>query len=234
MEDNGFPCLDLLAATPQILRGLMSEVSDQDARWKPAPDRFSIAEVLAGRRSGGLSAEFLLTNARPSAARSPVGDSLLHVAVYARLTNVMTTLLARGDDANATNAYGLTPLQYASVPPVASSGWRFPGTLIIPGGVLVVPPAAAGSVLQPQMEAVAALLLAGGAKLDAFSAAALGRTNELAGLLAQEPGLLTSRDAAGRTLLHWALLAGTERSAEWLIRRGAPVGEAMTGWPAPL
>lgn len=47
MKDNGFPCLDLLAATPQILRGLMSGVSDEDARWKPAPDRFSIAEVLA-------------------------------------------------------------------------------------------------------------------------------------------------------------------------------------------
>ena len=41
------PCLDLLEATPAILRGLMSEVSDEDARWKPAPDRFSIAEVLA-------------------------------------------------------------------------------------------------------------------------------------------------------------------------------------------
>src|SRR5215510_10905197 len=47
MEDNGLPCLALLAATPQILRGLMSDVSDDDARWKPAPDRFSIAEVLA-------------------------------------------------------------------------------------------------------------------------------------------------------------------------------------------
>ncbi len=47
MEDNGLPCLDLLAATPEILRALMTEVSDEDARWKPAPDRFSIAEVLA-------------------------------------------------------------------------------------------------------------------------------------------------------------------------------------------
>jgi hypothetical protein len=47
MEANGLPCLDLLAVTPQILRGLMSGVSDADARWKPAPDRFSIAEVLA-------------------------------------------------------------------------------------------------------------------------------------------------------------------------------------------
>src|SRR5512145_400985 len=41
------PCLDLLEATPAILRGLMSEISEEDARWKPAEDRFSIAEVLS-------------------------------------------------------------------------------------------------------------------------------------------------------------------------------------------
>lgn len=46
-RNNKLPCLDLLEATPAILRGLMSEISDQDARWQPAPDRFSIAEVLA-------------------------------------------------------------------------------------------------------------------------------------------------------------------------------------------
>ena len=46
MHDE-LPCLDLLEATPAVLRGLMSEISDEDARWKPAPDRFSIAEVLA-------------------------------------------------------------------------------------------------------------------------------------------------------------------------------------------
>jgi hypothetical protein len=40
------PCLDLLEATPAILRGLMSELSEEDARWKPAENRFSIAEVL--------------------------------------------------------------------------------------------------------------------------------------------------------------------------------------------
>ncbi|SPF34618.1 conserved hypothetical protein [Candidatus Sulfopaludibacter sp. SbA4] len=47
MKETELPCLDLLAATPEILRGLMCEVSGEDARWKPAPDRFSIAEVLA-------------------------------------------------------------------------------------------------------------------------------------------------------------------------------------------
>ena len=47
MTDTGLPCLDLLEATPRILRGLMSELTDDDARWKPAADRFSVAEVLA-------------------------------------------------------------------------------------------------------------------------------------------------------------------------------------------
>ena len=41
------PCLNLLEATPEILRGLMCELSDDDVRWKPAPGRFSVAEVLA-------------------------------------------------------------------------------------------------------------------------------------------------------------------------------------------
>lgn len=47
MAENGLPCLDLLEATPDILRGLMAGLSDEDAQWKPAPGRFSVAEVLA-------------------------------------------------------------------------------------------------------------------------------------------------------------------------------------------
>lgn len=47
MKDDELPCLNLLEATPAILRGLMSEITEEDARWKPAPERFSIAEVLA-------------------------------------------------------------------------------------------------------------------------------------------------------------------------------------------
>jgi hypothetical protein len=47
MADQTLPCLDMLAETPDILRGLMCELSHEDAAWKPAPDRFSVAEVLA-------------------------------------------------------------------------------------------------------------------------------------------------------------------------------------------
>ncbi len=46
-EDEGLDCLDLLEETPAMLRGLMREFSHDDAAWKPAPDRFSVAEVLA-------------------------------------------------------------------------------------------------------------------------------------------------------------------------------------------
>ncbi|PWT98415.1 MAG: hypothetical protein C5B51_29420, partial [Terriglobia bacterium] len=47
MGEQSLPCLDILEATPEILRLLMTGVTDADARWKPAPERFSIAEVLA-------------------------------------------------------------------------------------------------------------------------------------------------------------------------------------------
>ena len=47
MESDRLPCLELLAATPGILRGLMCELSKADTQWKPAADRFSVSEVLA-------------------------------------------------------------------------------------------------------------------------------------------------------------------------------------------
>ncbi len=46
-ESDGLDCLDLLQETPSILRGLMRELNHEDAEWKPAPGRFSVAEVLA-------------------------------------------------------------------------------------------------------------------------------------------------------------------------------------------
>jgi hypothetical protein len=40
------PAIDHLAATPDILRALLTGISDEQAYWKPKPDRFSIAELL--------------------------------------------------------------------------------------------------------------------------------------------------------------------------------------------
>ncbi len=40
------PAIDQLSATPEILRLIMAGVSEDQAKWKPGPDRWSIAEVL--------------------------------------------------------------------------------------------------------------------------------------------------------------------------------------------
>ncbi len=68
------PCLDQLEATPTILRGLMAELDHEDVRWKPAPDRFSVGEVLAHlSHSEGYCYRTRLDRflARPTPASSP-------------------------------------------------------------------------------------------------------------------------------------------------------------------
>src|SRR4051812_37558402 len=40
------PAIDHLVATPDIVRALLTGISDEQAYWKPAPQRYSIAELL--------------------------------------------------------------------------------------------------------------------------------------------------------------------------------------------
>ena len=47
MKKVQLPCLKMLEATPGVVRALICELSEEEKRWKPAPDRFSVAEVLA-------------------------------------------------------------------------------------------------------------------------------------------------------------------------------------------
>ena len=46
MTDNGLPCLDLLKVTPEILRGLMAELTDR-RRWAGMKDIRQVVEVLS-------------------------------------------------------------------------------------------------------------------------------------------------------------------------------------------
>jgi hypothetical protein len=41
-----YSAIDQLAATPEILRLIMAGLTDEQAQWKPGPDRWSIAEVV--------------------------------------------------------------------------------------------------------------------------------------------------------------------------------------------
>jgi DinB superfamily len=45
-EDYLLPGIGTLEATPEILRGLLASVTEEQTLWKPTPERWSIAEVL--------------------------------------------------------------------------------------------------------------------------------------------------------------------------------------------
>ncbi len=84
MTDKRLPCLDLLEATPGIVRGLISELTDDDARWKPAPDRFSVAEVLAHLSHSEshcyrMRLDRFLAEPRPT---FDADDAQMHLALY--------------------------------------------------------------------------------------------------------------------------------------------------------
>ena len=84
MAIHELPCVDQLAVTPEILRGLMASIRDEDARWKPSPDRFSIAEVLAHlSHSEGhcyrLRLDRIMEEDRPELEPD---EASMHVALY--------------------------------------------------------------------------------------------------------------------------------------------------------
>jgi hypothetical protein len=86
MSENGLPCIDLLEETPTILRGLMAELDQDDVRWKPAPGRFSIGEVLAhlSHSEGHVYRERLdrfMTETNPEFEPD---DAQFHLELYAR------------------------------------------------------------------------------------------------------------------------------------------------------
>ena len=114
------PCIEMLAATPEVLRGLMSEISDEDARWKPAPDRFSIAEVLAHlSHSEGhcyrLRLDRFMAEERPELSRTKPPSTSIFTAM--RIPKTLST----------TSRINASPTLSCSAPSQTSreAGWRF-------------------------------------------------------------------------------------------------------------
>ncbi len=68
---------------------------------------------------------------------------------------------------------------------------------------------------------IAELLLSGGAEVDVFAAAALGRTARLDALLRENPGLMHTHSPDGWTPLHLAAFFGHTEAVRLLLARGA-------------
>jgi hypothetical protein len=45
-DEEQLPGLAHLETTPEVLRGLLAGITEEHVYWKPAPDRWSIAEIL--------------------------------------------------------------------------------------------------------------------------------------------------------------------------------------------
>lgn len=60
-------------------------------------------------------------------------------------------------------------------------------------------------------------------ELDPFEAAALGRLGDVAAMVGNAPGVLTSRSTDGFTVLHLAAFFAHPELVTWLVRQGAPV-----------
>lgn len=182
------------------------------------------------------AADLMLTNPPVELRHTPDGDTALHLAAIWARTNALDFLLDAGWDVNQTNRDGLTPLQ-------ALVGARTPRPLqrfIVMGvGSYPVPmfsPPGFGSMIgmrptvappgQPSTLTLAApplaeRLLARGAALDIFSAAALSRWIELDAMLRNDPKLANARDGLGRTPLHYAVFAGRIAATRRLLAAGA-------------
>jgi hypothetical protein len=65
------------------------------------------------------------------------------------------------------------------------------------------------------------VLLAASPGLDVFESAAFGRVDRLAGLLEEDPGLVTAWSGDGFTALHLAAFFGKDAEARLLLERGA-------------
>jgi ankyrin repeat protein len=76
---------------------------------------------------------------------------------------------------------------------------------------------------------MAEFCLAQGAKLDTFSASALGKLEEAAKLIASDPSLVKQVDAKKWTALHWAAFAGRKEMVAFLISKGADVNQKNCG-----
>lgn len=155
------------------------------------------------------------------------GNTPIHIAALWARTNVIKTLAQRKCNLEATNFLDLTPLQAVSRLPRQEEGaysradlekwsWAFDHR---PGFD------ADGPRFRHQ---TANLLISLGAKLDVFSAIALGWTNTVRDLLSKNPRLSRFQNGVGETPLHWASYFGDIDSARMLLQAGSDVNS--TNW----
>lgn len=181
-----------------------------------ARDPTSILEDCLTKRNDSVP-DLLLTNLPSVGRRTPGGDTALHIAALWWRTNALDFLLAARFSVNQTNTDGLTPLQTVAAARMAGA----PMTVMRGGQIASQAPAFRLPTGGVPGFSMSDFLLARGARLDIFSAAGLGLTNELAEMLRTDPASANARDGLGRAPLHYAVFAEQAASVLSLLNADA-------------
>jgi ankyrin repeat protein len=165
---------------------------------------------LAARRGDTVTARHLLRYGADADARGEAGSTPLHFAAGKVSAELMRALLDRGARVDAADKAGLRPLHHA-----LWSDYR--------------------KARDPARQRAAVdLLLARGAFADPLAEAALGRARAVRLFLAVDPSRLHHSDSRGRTLLHWAAMAGQREVVTLLLDNGVDPNAADDFGDTPL
>lgn len=207
-QGGGYVPPDLRRGRHEVIRELI--VAGADLFAQPSDSkRASPMNLILNSGDHNLITLALTLPPEPN-ARSPEGNSLLHLAAARQHAVAIADLTRRGAAVNATNSAGLTPLHLLA---------------------LSVSPRQAGDAAQlPGYE----ILLQHGAIPDVFTLSTCGELGELARLLEKHPGKTTQRDSLGRTPLHWAASIGKEHSLALLLQHTADANTTNLAGRLPL
>jgi len=180
---------------------------------------------LAAAIASGLPEllDSILTNSRPASVHQNSGNTLVHYAALLGRTNALAVLIARGASVTLANSNGATPLQ------VSVLRLDMPLHYGVQKGR-----AKLTDISKGQAQRVRELLLMAGASWDPTSLAFLGRTNELAALIREQPDVLARPCFNGQTALHAAVHLRHVDTLQTLLRFGAPVSAQDKDGNTPL
>jgi ankyrin repeat protein len=219
-----FVILFLLAAS-RVLVACSGAPPEPQAKPRPQvpPEVF---EIISAARGGNLEKVAAMLEKNPALvhAQTAEGETPLLAAFGGLRINekLVEFLIAKGADVNAHGLMRSTPLHSA-----ASRGNAKIARLLLDHDadvnardILNRTPLTHIYLFRPRRE-MAELLIARGAEVDIFAAAAFGKIARLKELLDRDPRLLESFTFALLTPLHFAALNGQVEAVKLLLERGA-------------